>query len=190
MWKLGLRPRYSFSGNIVSKFRYFFFAMHECIAFFQLLVIKNIELKLLGSGKRYIQFNVMYRTFLTDLYKRAACFHEIMQFSFFCNYVMHFINGLLVCAFVDHWDYPRYLLLTISDSKVGFRREDCCRVAIFREKHYFAEHGTDGNFDSFRRNSVVSRNNSVPSHSEKDKQKLGEKHSELSNFVPNHSAED
>ncbi len=28
------------------------------------------------------------------------------------------------------------------------------RVAIFREKNYSAEHGTDGNFGSFRRNAV------------------------------------
>ncbi len=28
------------------------------------------------------------------------------------------------------------------------------RVAIFRKKNFSAEHGTDGNFDSFRRNSA------------------------------------
>jgi hypothetical protein len=29
MWKLGLRPRYSFSGNICFKFSHFVFAVHK-----------------------------------------------------------------------------------------------------------------------------------------------------------------
>jgi hypothetical protein len=33
MWKLGLRPRYSFSGIFVSKFRYFVFAVHGLIMY-------------------------------------------------------------------------------------------------------------------------------------------------------------
>ncbi len=78
------------------------------------------------------------------------------------------------------------------------------RVTIFREKKYSAEHGTDGNFDSFRRNSVFFRGsenarNSVPSHSTEDEKssefrsepfRRREKHSELRNFVSNHSADD
>ncbi len=76
----------------------------------------------------------------------------------------------------------------------------------FPRKNYSAEHGTDGTFDSFRRNSACLKNarNSVPSHSAEFRSIPGkikssecrsepfrrrEKHSKLSNFVPSHSAE-
>ncbi len=80
------------------------------------------------------------------------------------------------------------------------------RVAIFREKNYSAGHGTDGTFDSFRRNTACLKNalNSVPSHSAEFRSIPGkmkssefrsepfrrrEKHSELLNFIPSHSTE-
>ncbi len=52
---------------------------------------------------------------------------------------MFFMPYFSLCVRVTVWVYLEYL---------------CARVAIFREKKYSTEHGTDGNFDSFRWNSA------------------------------------
>ncbi len=79
----------------------------------------------------------------------------------------------------------------------------CAQGCHFPRKKYSAEHETDGNMDSFRRNSVCfaeRKTLGIPFRSIPRKTKkfgipfrtisLKANHSELRNFVPNHSAED
>ncbi len=138
MWKLGLRPRYSFSGNICFKFSAFclcsmvFCSMFVCTLYFPAQII-SLRKQIIGRHSLHIKIYFLFGNYIQYLLTYTCIYYicDNQSAATFCVLYLH------CCTMYIQFSTTIFLFYDIEDLHIFIRN---CTVCIARRRTMSCSH--------------------------------------------------